>query len=116
MLYVRYCRQNLKPTPPASPVPEPVQDLVDVYNKHPNLDANQPFNPKVFRDHLDQIFAEFGRHMVHEIGTLSKENMEKVGEKNLERINEGLKKVLLAHGPEWFLCSACCKFPRDGTS
>ena len=110
MLYVRYCRQNLKPTPPPSPVPEPSQELIDVYDKYPNLDANAPFNPKVFRTHLDQVFEQFGKHMVDEIETLSKENIEKIGEKNLERINVGLKEVLMAHGPEWFLCSTCCEF------
>jgi hypothetical protein len=48
--------------------------------------------------------------MVEEIVTLRKENVEKIGEKNLERINKGLKKVLMAHGPEWFLCSALCEW------
>jgi len=109
MVYVRYCRQNLEPTPAPSPVSEPVEDLVDAYDKFPNLDADQPFNPKVFRTHLDQVFTEFGQHMVDEIETLSKANVEKIGEKNLNKINEGLQKALMAHGPEWFLCSMCCE-------
>jgi hypothetical protein len=110
MLYVRYCRQYLKPTPPLSPVAEPSQALIAVYDKYPNLDASAHFNPKVFRDHLDGVFEQFGRHMVEEIKTLSKENIEKIGEKNLERINVGLKKVLMDHEPEWFLCSNCCEY------
>jgi hypothetical protein len=110
MIYVRYRRQNLKPTPPPSPVPEPSQALIDVYDKYPNLDGTQPFKPKAFKGHLDHVFAEFGRHMVDENKTLSKDNIEKIGEKNLESINDGLKKVLMTHGPEWFLCSACCDF------
>jgi hypothetical protein len=109
MLYVRYCRQNLKPTPAPSPVAEPSQELITVYNKYPNLDASAHFNPKLFRDHLDGAFEQFGRHMVEEIKTLSKENVEKIGEKNLDRIDVGLKKELMAHEPEWFLCSNCCE-------
>jgi len=109
MLYVRYCRQSLKPTPPLSPVPEPSEELIDVYNKYPNLDARAPFNPKLFRTHLEEVFEQFGRHMVNEIQTLSKENIEKIGKENLERINVGLQEVLKAHGPEWFLCSTCCR-------
>jgi len=111
MLYVRYCRQNLTPTPPPSPVADPSQELIDVYSKYPNLDATATFNPKVFRTHLDEVFEQFGRHMVDEIETLSRQNVEKIGEKNLEKVNVGLKEVLMAHGPEWFLCSTCCEYP-----
>lgn len=109
MVYVRYCRQNLLPTPTPSPVPEPSQELLDVYNKYPILNSKESFNPKIFKTHLDEVFVVFGRHMVDEIKTLSKENIEKIGEKNFEKINMGVNKVLMALGPEWFLCSACCE-------
>ena len=75
---------STKPQPHSTslPSPEPSQELIAVYNKYPNLDANAPFNPKVFKTHLDEVFENFGRHMVDEIKTLNKENIEKIGEKN----------------------------------
>jgi len=114
MLYVRYCRQNLTPTPAPSPIPEPSPALVAIYDKYPLLDATKPFDHQVFRKHLDEIIVIFGQHMVDEIETLRQDKVEQIGEKNLVEINAGIQKVLMAYGPEWFLCPAYGEFP-DGT-
>lgn len=114
MLYVRYCRQNLTPTPASSPIPEPSPALVAIYDKYPLLDATKPFDSQVFRKHLDEIIVIFGQHMVDEIETLRQDKIEQIGEKNLTEINAGIQKVLMAYGPEWFLCPAYGR-SRGGT-
>lgn len=106
MLYVRFCRQNLIPTPSPSPVPEPTADLLAAYDKYPNLDAKQPFDPKALRSHLDEVILVFGEHMTDEIETLSKDKISLVGEKEYAAIDGRLKAKLQAYGPEWFLCIA----------
>jgi hypothetical protein len=106
MLYVRLCRQNLVSTPPISPVPEPTADLLLAYNQYPNLDAERPFEPKLFRKHLDEILEVFAEHMTGEIETLSKDKIAQVGEKQYLEVNGRVAAKLKAYGPEWFLCLA----------
>jgi len=114
MIYLRLCRQNLQPTPSNSPVPEPTADLIAIYEKYPELDAKPGFNPKVFRQHLDKVILVFGKHMVDEIYTLSKDKVEQVGEAEYKKIAAGLQEKLKAYGPEWFLCSAVGMYLFDG--
>lgn len=106
MIYVRLCRQNLEPAPSQSPVPEPTVELTAAYDKYPNLDAKQPFDPKVLRQHLDSVVACFGKHMTTELDTLSRETIEQVGEQQYAAIDNQVKKRLQSYGPEWFLCIA----------
>lgn len=109
MLYVRFCRDNLKPTPSTSPVPEPTADLLAAYDQFPSLNAQKPFSPKVLQHHLDQIISVFGKHMTEELDTLTKDKIAQVGEKEYATIDGQLRDKLKAYGPDWFLCIAIGK-------
>lgn len=104
MLYVRFCRQNLSPTPQVSPVPQPTGDLLAVYEKYTNLNDALPFDPKALREHLGPVIPVFAKHMTDEIETLSKEKIAQVGQKEYGAIDGRLRVKLQAYGPEWFLC------------
>lgn len=106
MVYVRFCRQNLLPIPPVSPVPAPSSDLVAVLENFPTLDATKPFDPAAIRTHLDVIIIPFARHMTDELATLSKENIGLVGKEGYAEIEAKIGAKLRGYGPEWFLCSA----------
>lgn len=104
MVYVRLVRQNLSPTPSVSPVPGPTEDLLAVFERHHNLDATCPFEPKALRKHFDQIISVFAKHMTDELQTLTKEKVAQIGEMEYAAIDKRLRDMLRAHGPEWFLC------------
>ena len=106
MLYVRFVRQNLSPAPPVSPVPEPTQDLLAIYQKYHNLNDALPFDAEALRKHLDQVIPVFAKHMTDEIETLNKDKIAQVGRKEYAAIDGRLKARLQAYGPEWFLCIA----------
>ena len=105
-LYLRRCRSNLKPTPPPSPVPEPPPDVANLdMSVYPDLDPTKPFSSDALRTHIDTWILSLAHHLNEEILTLAPEHMEKIGEKEIKRIDGEAQKHLQVFDPSWFLCA-----------
>lgn len=83
-LYIRSVRANLSPRQ-ASPVPEPPADLVaSVDLSKFNLDPTKPFSSKTLRTHIDSFVMPLIEHLGAEIGTLTPEFFQLVGDDGQE--------------------------------
>jgi hypothetical protein len=126
-LYVRRCRALLPTNPDGStnekynsmkptPVPEPPATVVTVDPLEFGLDPSKPFDPQALRREMGKWVMPAVQHMAEEIGTLTPEYFESMGEKKYLEGEKILAVHLQASDPAWFLIQALCEYISEHCS
>lgn len=87
-------------------MPEPPADLAKIDLASFGLDPIVGYSPTALRKALDDIIPTLYEHLYSEIGTLSPDYCEKIGEATLGKVHAKMQAHLQQYDPKWFLCSA----------